>query len=65
MLTDSQCRTAKCKDKPYKLSDTKGLYLQGQAQRGESLALPFQADQGRRDEGERVRHRRLCLRAAR
>ncbi len=28
MLTDSQCRTAKCKDKPYKLSDTKGLYLE-------------------------------------
>ena len=27
MLTDSKCRTAKCKDKPYKLSDTKGLYL--------------------------------------
>jgi len=27
MLTDSQCRTAKCKDKPYKLTDGKGLYL--------------------------------------
>lgn len=28
MLTDSQCRTAKCKDKPYKLTDGKGLYLE-------------------------------------
>ena len=27
MLTDTQCRTAKAKDKPYKLSDGKGLYL--------------------------------------
>ncbi|NBS99237.1 MAG: DUF4102 domain-containing protein, partial [Betaproteobacteria bacterium] len=27
MLTDTQCRTAKPKDKPYKLSDGKGLYL--------------------------------------
>jgi hypothetical protein len=25
MLTDTQCRTAKPKDKPYKLSDGKGL----------------------------------------
>ena len=28
MLTDTQCRTAKPKDKPYKLSDGKGLYLE-------------------------------------
>jgi integrase len=28
MLTDTQCRTAKTKDKPYKLSDGKGLYLE-------------------------------------
>ena len=28
MLTDSQCRTAKGKDKPYKLTDSKGLYLE-------------------------------------
>lgn len=28
MLTDIQCRTAKPKDKPYKLSDGKGLYLE-------------------------------------
>src|SRR5574338_563838 len=28
MLTDSQCRSAKCKDKPYKLTDTNGLYLE-------------------------------------
>lgn len=28
MLTDTQCRTAKLKDKPYKLSDGKGLYLE-------------------------------------
>jgi integrase len=27
-LTDIQCRTAKSKDKPYKLSDGKGLYLE-------------------------------------
>ncbi|GMV56793.1 MAG: hypothetical protein AMXMBFR6_25980 [Betaproteobacteria bacterium] len=26
MLTDSQCRSAKCKDKPYKLTDANGLY---------------------------------------
>ncbi|MBW1913503.1 MAG: DUF4102 domain-containing protein, partial [Deltaproteobacteria bacterium] len=26
-LTDSAIRTAKAKDKPYKLSDEKGLYL--------------------------------------
>jgi integrase len=28
MLTDTQCRNAKAKDKPYKLSDAKGLYLE-------------------------------------
>lgn len=28
MLTDIQCRTAKPKDKPYKLPDGKGLYLE-------------------------------------
>ncbi|MGB7934145.1 MAG: tyrosine-type recombinase/integrase [Gammaproteobacteria bacterium] len=28
MLTDTQCRTARPKDKPYKLSDGKGLYLE-------------------------------------
>ena len=28
MLTDTQCRNAKTKDKPYKLSDDKGLYLE-------------------------------------
>ena len=28
MLTDTQCRTAKPKDKPYKLSDGQGLYLE-------------------------------------
>jgi integrase len=28
MLTDTQCRTAKPKDRPYKLSDGKGLYLE-------------------------------------
>ncbi len=28
MLTDTQCRTAKPKDKPYKLPDGKGLYLE-------------------------------------
>ena len=28
MLTNTQCRTAKPKDKPYKLSDGKGLYLE-------------------------------------
>lgn len=28
MLTDSQCRSAKCKDKPYKLTDANGLYLE-------------------------------------
>lgn len=28
MLTDTQCRTAKPKDKPYKLTDDKGLYLE-------------------------------------
>ncbi|GAB1423135.1 tyrosine-type recombinase/integrase [Thauera terpenica] len=28
MLTDTKCRTAKPKDKPYKLSDDKGLYLE-------------------------------------
>lgn len=27
-LTDMQCRTAKPKDKPYKLSDSEGLYLE-------------------------------------
>lgn len=27
MLTDTQCRTAKPKDKPYKLTDSKGLHL--------------------------------------
>jgi hypothetical protein len=27
MLTDTQCRTAKPKDKPYKLTDGKGLHL--------------------------------------
>lgn len=28
MLTDSQCRSAKCKDSPYKLTDGNGLYLE-------------------------------------
>lgn len=28
MLTDTQCRTAKPKDKPYKLTDSNGLYLE-------------------------------------
>ncbi|MCZ6666526.1 MAG: Arm DNA-binding domain-containing protein, partial [Gammaproteobacteria bacterium] len=28
MLTDTQCRTAKPREKPYKLSDHKGLYLE-------------------------------------
>jgi hypothetical protein len=28
ILTDTQCRTAKPRDKPYKLSDGKGLYLE-------------------------------------
>jgi hypothetical protein len=28
MLTDTQCRNAKPKDKPYKLPDGKGLYLE-------------------------------------
>lgn len=28
MLTDSQCRTVTCKDKLYKLTDAKGLYLE-------------------------------------
>lgn len=28
MLTDTQCRTAKAKDKPYKLTDGNGLYLE-------------------------------------
>lgn len=28
MLTDTQCRNAKPKDKPYKLLDGKGLYLE-------------------------------------
>jgi integrase len=28
MLNDTQCRTAKPKDRPYKLSDDKGLYLE-------------------------------------
>ncbi len=28
MLTDTQCRNAKPKDKPYKLTDAKGLYLE-------------------------------------
>lgn len=27
MLTDTKCRTAKAQDKPYKLSDGKGIYL--------------------------------------
>ncbi len=28
MLTDTQCRTAKPNEKPYKLRDGKGLYLE-------------------------------------
>ncbi len=28
MLTDTQCRTAKAQEKPYKLPDGKGLYLE-------------------------------------
>jgi hypothetical protein len=28
MLTDTACRNAKPKDKPYKLSEEKGLYLE-------------------------------------
>ncbi len=28
MLTDTQCRNAKPKEKPFKLTDGKGLYLE-------------------------------------
>jgi len=28
MLTDSQCRAARCKEEPYKLTDANGLYLE-------------------------------------
>lgn len=28
MLTDTKCRTSKAQDKPYKLTDGKGLYLE-------------------------------------
>ncbi len=38
MLTDTQCRTAKPKDKPYKLTDEKGLHLEAQ-KRGEAHRL--------------------------
>lgn len=56
MLTDTQYRTAKSKDKPYKLSDGKGLYL-SQTQRGEGVALPLRGARGRCRQGKHLCHR--------
>ena len=41
MLADTQCRTAKSKDKPYKLPGGKGPVPGDQAQRREGVALPL------------------------
>lgn len=39
MLTDTQCRIAKPKEKLYRLNDLNGLYLEVKTQRQESMAL--------------------------
>ena len=43
LLTDATIRAAKPREKPYKLSDSGGLYLQRQRHRREAVALPAQA----------------------
>lgn len=46
MLTDTQCRTAKPKDKPYKLSDGKGLYLEIKANGVKAWRYRFELREG-------------------
>ncbi|MFH2140166.1 MAG: tyrosine-type recombinase/integrase [Pseudomonadota bacterium] len=51
MLTDTQCRNAKPKDKPYKLSDEKGLYLEVKPSGVKSWRYRFEFDsEGQRKE---------------
>lgn len=51
MITDTQCRTAKPKDKPYKLTDAKGLYLQVKPNGVKSWRYRFEAvSEGKRKE---------------
>ena len=42
MLTDTKCRTAKPKDKPYKLTDEKGLYLEVKPNGGKAWRYRFE-----------------------
>lgn len=56
MLTDSQCRNAKCKDKPYKLTDANGLYLEIKPNGVKAWRYRFKLTKG---EGESVCHRRV------
>jgi integrase len=42
MLTDTQCRTAKPKEKPYKLPDGKGLYLEVKPNGGKAWRYRFE-----------------------
>lgn len=48
MLTDTQCRTAKPKDKPYKLTDGKGLYLEVKPNGVKAWRYRFELDDGER-----------------
>ncbi len=41
MLTDAQCRSAKCKDKPDKLADANGLYLEVKPNGGKAWRYRF------------------------
>ncbi len=46
MLTDTQCRTAKPKGKPYKLTDGKGLYLEIKANGVKAWRYRFELREG-------------------
>jgi len=46
MLTDAQCRTAKPKDKPYKLPDGKGLYLEIKPHGGKAWRYRYELREG-------------------
>lgn len=48
MITDTQCRTAKPREKSYKLADEKGLYLEVKPSGGKFFRYRFEIDDGGR-----------------
>jgi hypothetical protein len=47
MLTDTQCRAARPKDKPYKLPDGNGLYLEAKPNGVKAWRYRFELRDGR------------------